>query len=120
LGLDRAVRSKLVWADRQNADGKNLVESIAFFKFYVPVMESLTVYPQSTKPNRLIVGGSTPNKTVTITIPRGDARRAAKALKARAEWLERRRETDTVVRDMHRKEAGHSRRLAALILEGVE
>lgn len=103
------------------ADKQNLVESIAFYKSRVPVMESLTVYSQkSTKPNRLTLGGSAPNKAVTITMQRGDARRAAKALQARAEWLERRRETDTVVRNMHRKEAGHSRRLAALILGGME
>jgi hypothetical protein len=56
------------------------------------------------------------NDTINIIIPRADARRAAKALQARAEWLERRRETDTVLREHHRREAAHSRRLAALLL----
>jgi len=45
-----------------------------------------------------------PNNTVNIIIPRADARRAA----------------NTVLREHHRREPAHSRRLAATIERGAE
>lgn len=63
------------------------------------------------------------SNTITPTNPAGvmrpaDLRRTARNLLSRAEWLERRREPDPLIRAAARREAAHCRRLAALMLEG--
>ena len=53
----------------------------------------------------------------TIRLPLADLRRAARSLDARAEGLLVRRDRDPVIRDDTNREAGHCRRLAAMLLD---
>ncbi len=49
-----------------------------------------------------------------------DARRLARSVESRAEWLERRREPDPLIREAVRREAAHCRRLAALVADAAK
>lgn len=53
----------------------------------------------------------------TVNLPLADLRRAARSLDARAEGLLVRRDRDPILRDAANREAGHCRRLAAMLLD---
>ncbi|MBU6356450.1 MAG: hypothetical protein KJS79_06900 [Rhodospirillales bacterium] len=53
----------------------------------------------------------------TVRMPLADLRRAARSLDARAEGLLVRRDRDPVIRADTNREAGHCRRLAAMLLD---
>ena len=53
----------------------------------------------------------------TIRLPLADLRRAARSLDARAKGLLVRMDRDPILRDAANREAGHCRRLAALLLD---
>jgi hypothetical protein len=52
-------------------------------------------------------------------LPVADMRRAVRSLESSAEWLEKRREPDPLIRDSARREAEHCRRIALTITEAV-
>jgi hypothetical protein len=52
-------------------------------------------------------------------LPVADMRRAARSLESRAEWLDKRREPDPLIRESARREAEHCRRIALTITEAV-
>jgi len=48
-----------------------------------------------------------------------DLRHAVRSLESRAEWLDRRREPDPLIRESARREAEHCRRIALTITEAI-
>jgi hypothetical protein len=58
-------------------------------------------------------------QTARMLLPVADMRRAVRSLESRAEWLDKRREPDPLIREMTRREAEHCRRIALTITEAV-
>lgn len=58
-------------------------------------------------------------QTARMLLPVADMRRAVRSLESRAEWLEKRREPDPLIRESARREAEHCRRIAVTITEAV-
>lgn len=52
-------------------------------------------------------------------LPMADMRRAVRSLESRAEWLDKRREPDPLIRESTRREAEHCRRIALTITEAM-
>ncbi len=55
----------------------------------------------------------------TIRLQIADIRRAVRSLESRAEWLDKRREPDPMLRAMAKHEAEHCRRIALTITEAM-
>ncbi len=71
--------------------------------------------------NRLIGTMQTNERrqTARMLLPVADMRRAARSLESRAEWLDKRREPDPMLRAMAKHEAEHCRRIALTITEAM-
>jgi hypothetical protein len=66
--------------------------------------------PNNTKARRV---------AASLHLPASDARRLARSLASRAEWLERRREGDLLIRTAAHREAAYCRRIAAKLLAAL-